>query len=55
MILLEGRTLSQGQKVQVYYNQHKGGYSIRDKKSHLVVAYAHSVFLKNCTFKVSQK
>jgi hypothetical protein len=48
------RPLEVGQRVHVYYNLHQGGYSIKDKKTGLVVAYAESVLLHNCKFKVSE-
>lgn len=50
----EGRTLTKSQRVHVFYNLHKGGYSIKDKKTGLVVAYADTVRLENCVFRVQQ-
>lgn len=50
----EGRTLTKGQRVHVFFNLHKGGYSIKDKKTGLVVAYADTVLLENCIFRVQQ-
>lgn len=53
--IVKNRPLAIGQRVFVYYNLHKGGYSIRDKATGLVVAYAKTVLLKGvCTFKVSE-
>lgn len=49
------RELNVGQPVEVYYNIKKHVYSIRDKKSGLVVCHAKSVTLKNAVFKISQK
>lgn len=55
MRIVKGRKLIAGQSVQVYYNLHQGGYSIRDKKTGLVVGYAQNVLLRQCVFKVSEK
>lgn len=55
MQMVKDRTLEENQRVHVYYNLHQGGYSIRDKKTMHVVAYADNVLLKNCVFKVSEK
>lgn len=55
MEIVQDRTLEEGQPVQVYYNLHRGGFSIRDKRSGLVVAYASTVMLSNAIFKVSEK
>lgn len=52
---LKDRTLEKGQIVRVYRNLHNGLFSIKDKKSGLVVAHASSVLLSNCKFKVSDK
>lgn len=49
------RTLVPGQQVEVYFNLHKHLFSIRDKKTKLVVAHAPHVTLQNVTFKVNQK
>lgn len=54
MIPLKNRTLTAGQRVQVYYNLHKGGYSIKDKATGLVVGYAQNVLLTHCKFRVQQ-
>jgi hypothetical protein len=42
------------QQVQVYFNLHKHIFSIRDKKTRLVIGYASDLILHNCTFKVSE-
>lgn len=55
MIALKNRSLKVGQSVEVYYNLHKDIFSIRDKKTKLVLAYADTVYLKDVTFKVNQK
>ncbi|MGP4074234.1 hypothetical protein ACTWQB_17155 [Piscibacillus sp. B03] len=54
----EGKTLNVGEKVEVYYNLHKGGFSIlsRDKNNpdkNKVVAYADFVTLANATFHIN--
>lgn len=54
MISLKNRPLATGQRVQIYYNLHQGGYSIKDKATGLVVGYAQNVLLKRCTFRVQQ-
>jgi len=51
---LKGRTIKPGQIIQVYYNLHQGGYSLKDKETGLVLGYAPTVLLNGCTFKVSQ-
>lgn len=58
LTFVEGRSLQSMEKIDCYYNIHKGGFSIRsnDKRNphyNKVVAYASSVTLKNCEFKVS--
>ena len=52
---VKNRTLFNRQLVHVYYNLHQGGFSIRDKKTGLVVAYAQTLKLENAIFKVSEK
>lgn len=54
MISVKERPLEVGQRVHVYYNLHQGGYSIKDKKTGLVVGYAQNVLITNCKFKVQQ-
>lgn len=51
---IKGRTLSEGQRIAVYYNLHKHCYSIKDKRTGLVIAHADSVTMTGVTFKVSQ-
>lgn len=51
---VKGRTLTNNQVVEVYFNLHKKMYSIRDKKTGLVVAHADSVSLYDAKFKVSE-
>ena len=55
MKMVKERTLEPGQQVEVYFNLHKKVFSIRDKKTKLVVAHAPHVNLQNVTFKVNQK
>ncbi|AGY48398.1 hypothetical protein Slash_109 [Bacillus phage Slash] len=54
----EGMQLNKGERVEVYYNIHKGGFSIKslDKTNPnkgKVVAYAPHVYLQSCSFHVS--
>lgn len=56
--LREGKSLSIGEKVEVYYNIHKGGFSIKslDKSNiskGLVCAYASNLSIINATFHLS--
>jgi hypothetical protein len=53
MIPVKGRLLHYGQTVQVYKNLNRDCFSIRDKKTGLVIAYASSVTLREAKFKVS--
>lgn len=55
MEMINNRELHANQLVEVYYNIRKHVYSIRDKKSKLVLCHAVSVTLKNASFKISQK
>lgn len=55
MRTIKERTLVPGQQVEVYFNLHKHVFSIRDKKTKLVVAHTPQVTLQNATFKVNQK
>jgi len=48
----ENRTVEHGQLVQVYRNLHNGFFSIRDKKTQLVLGYSHFIVLDNVTFRV---
>lgn len=54
----EGKSLELGQRVEVYFNLHKGGFSIRslDKSNPnkgLVSAYASNLSITNATFHLS--
>lgn len=52
----EGKSLIQGQRVEVYYNLHQGGFSIKSLEGEhkgIVVAYSSTVKLDNCTFNVN--
>jgi hypothetical protein len=51
---IKGRTIAEGQRVAVYYNLHKHCYSIKDKRTGLVIAHADKVTLSGVQFKVSQ-
>lgn len=51
----KGRTVRDGQRVEVYRNLHNGLISIRDTKSKLVLGHCTGVQLTNALFKVSQK
>lgn len=48
----KGRTLQDGDVVQVHYNLHEGGFTIKNKKSGLVVAYAPYVNLLDVVTRV---
>ena len=50
----KGRTVSEGQVVEVYRNLHNGLISIRDAKTKHVLGHATNVCLTDVTFKVSQ-
>jgi hypothetical protein len=55
----EGMDLQVGQKVEVYFNIHKGGFSIKsiDKANPnkgRVVAYSGQVELEDCTYHVNE-
>lgn len=55
----EGKSLKQGERVEVYYNIHKGGFSIKslDKSNPdkgKVVAYSSEVELDNATFHMNE-
>jgi hypothetical protein len=57
--LVEGRSVALNEKVEVYYNIQKGGFSIvsRDKNNPnngKVVAYASNVTIVNAEFKVNK-
>jgi hypothetical protein len=44
-----------GKRVKVYFNLHKKTWSIKDKKTGLVIGYASWIPLKDCDLKVSEK
>lgn len=50
----KGRTAEHGQTVEVYRNLHNGKWSIRDKKSKLIVGHADIITVHDATFKVSK-
>lgn len=50
----KGRNVDEGQRVKVYRNLHRGGYSIVDAKSGLVLGYDEEVTLFMATFSVSE-
>ena len=50
-----GRTLEEGQVVEVFYNLREAKWSVRDKATRLVLGHADNVTLANCEFKVSDK
>lgn len=43
-----------GTDVDVYYNLHKHVFSVRDRKSRLVVAHAKAIDIRDVTFRVSE-
>jgi hypothetical protein len=54
MNFIKGRTLTDGQKVFVYFNLHKKCFSVKDVKTGLVVAHTDRIDLYDCNFKVSE-
>ena len=44
-----------GKRVQVYFNLHKKVYSVRCKKTRLVIAHVNNICLEDVNFKVSEK
>jgi hypothetical protein len=52
-VLVKDRILNPGQLVQVYRNLNRDCYSIRDKRTGLVVAYCSSATLSDARFVVS--
>lgn len=44
-----------GREVKVYFNLHKKTWSVKDKKTNLVLMHCNFIALKNCVFKVSEK
>ncbi|MDA1509597.1 hypothetical protein PDJ86_22330 [Bacillus cereus group sp. TH36-2LC] len=60
LVIREGATLTAGEKVEVYYNIQKGGFSIvsKDKNNPMknkVVAYADYVTIENASFHINEK
>lgn len=55
MIQYKGRSVQEGQRVNVYVNLHNGLFSIQCSKSKLVLCHSPSVTLRECTFHISQK
>jgi hypothetical protein len=58
--VVEGRSLNVGEKVEVYYNIQKGGFSIvsRDKRNPnngKVVAHSSFVHVENASFHINKK
>lgn len=49
----KGRTVTEGQWVEVYKNLNNGLFSIRDMKTKLVLAHGHSFLLTDVTERVS--
>jgi bifunctional DNA-binding transcriptional regulator/antitoxin component of YhaV-PrlF toxin-antitoxin module len=57
--LRENMNINAGEKVEAYYNLHKGGFSIKslDKQNPnkgKVIGYAETVVIENATFKISE-
>ena len=50
-----GRVIEEGQRVRVYRNLHNGLFSIKDKKSGLVLGYTNNALLSDVTFIISKK
>lgn len=46
------REIKAGQSVKVYFNLHKRVFSIKDKKTGLVIAHGNNIQLKNPVFQV---
>lgn len=58
LVLREGASLNVGERVQVYYNLNKGGFSIKslDKTNPMkgkVIAHAETVLIENASFHAS--
>lgn len=49
----KGRSLKSGQRVQVYRNLHNGLFSIKDKKTGLVVAHGNHIHLNDSSAVIS--
>jgi len=43
-----------GKRVQVYFNLHKKVFSVRCKKTRLVIAHVNNIYLEDVVFKVSE-
>ncbi|WP_145949581.1 hypothetical protein [Paenibacillus sp. Y412MC10] len=54
MELVKGRTLEAGDLVHIYKNLNRDCFSIKNKKTGLVVAYVQSATLKDAKFHVSK-
>lgn len=50
----KGRTVKKGQKVHVYRNLHKQGYSVRDAKTGKVLGHCDSILISDCSFYINQ-
>lgn len=50
----KGRTLEKGQHIEVYFNLHKGVFSIRDMNTGFVVGHAPRVWMCHGSFIVSE-
>ena len=44
-----------GKHVRIYFNLHKKVWSIKDKKTNLVIGHTKIIYLKNCKLVVSEK
>lgn len=53
--IVKDRSLFPGDVVQVYQNLNKSCFSVRSKRTGLVIAYADTVTVSNAIFKVSEK
>lgn len=58
--LREGCTLTFGERIEVYYNIQKGGFSIlsRDKRNPMkgkIIAHSEYVLIENATFRLNSK
>lgn len=52
---LRRKRLKKGQRVQVYRNLHTGTWSVKDKKTNLVVCHPDTIMLENAKFHVGEK
>lgn len=53
--LRENKELIVGQVIQVYRNLNNGLFSIRDKKTRLVLAHGDNILIKDAVFNVGEK